>query len=210
MCVPEARDFRAHEARVCIHEGRLLADQRREKRYSPEQYLKSPAEMNALFADLPEALENSFYIAQRCNLEMDFNRYHLPTFPTPDGIQVEDYLRKTAEQGLRNRLKNRPAADHHSRDEYAARLALELEVINGMGFPGYFLIVADFIRWARTNDIPVGPGRGSGADRWWPMPSASPISIQSSTACCLNDFSTLNAFPCRTSMSTSAWKSATR
>jgi DNA polymerase-3 subunit alpha len=156
-------DFRAHEARVCIHEGRLLSDQRREKRYSPEQYLKSPAEMQALFADLPEALENAVCIAQRCNLEMAFGQYHLPAFPTPDGMEVESYLRRASEQGLRDRLKKRAAAQAHTKADYAARLELELGVINRMGFPGYFLIVADFICWARDNDIPVGPGRGSGA-----------------------------------------------
>lgn len=156
-------DFRAHEARVCIHEGRLLSDQRREKRYSPEQYLKSPAEMQTLFADLPEALENAVLIAQRCNLEMVFGQYHLPAFPTPDGMEVESYLRRASEQGLRDRLKKRAAAQAHTKADYAARLDLELGVINRMGFPGYFLIVADFICWARDNDIPVGPGRGSGA-----------------------------------------------
>jgi len=156
-------DFRAHEARVCIHEGRLLSDQRREKKYTPEQYLKSPEEMQTLFSDLPEALENSVYIAQRCNLEMVFERHHLPAFPTPDGMEVRSYLRKASEQGLRDRLKKRPPATPHSKSDYTARLELELEVINTMGFPGYFLIVADFIRWARDNDIPVGPGRGSGA-----------------------------------------------
>ena len=156
-------DFRAHEARVCIHEGRLLSDKRRETRYSEEQYLKSPAEMGALFFDLPEALENSYHIAQRCSLEMEFERYHLPAFPTPDGMNAEDYLRQVSEQGLRDRLKSRPPAEHHAKTDYSDRLNLELGVINRMGFPGYFLIVADFIRWARNNDIPVGPGRGSGA-----------------------------------------------
>jgi DNA polymerase-3 subunit alpha len=156
-------DYRAHEARVCIHEGRLLSDKRRETRYSEEQYLKSPAEMHALFSDLPEALENAYHIAQRCSLEMEFERYHLPAFPTPGGIDVEEYLRQVSEQGLRDRLKKRPPAEHFSRSDYSDRLSLELGVISGMGFPGYFLIVADFIRWARDNDIPVGPGRGSGA-----------------------------------------------
>ena len=156
-------DYRAHEARVCIHEGRLLSDQRRQKRYSPEQYLKSTAEMMSLFSDLPEALHNAYHLAQRCNLELEFGRYHLPAFPTPDGTKAEDYLRRESEQGLRDRLKNHPAGHERSRAEYTTRLDYELGVINRMGFPGYFLIVADFIRWARGNDIPVGPGRGSGA-----------------------------------------------
>jgi len=156
-------DFRAHEARVCIHEGRLLSDQRREKNYSPEQYLKSPEEMQVLFSDLPEALENSVHIARRCNLEMEFGNYHLPAFPTPDDMPVESYLRKVSEHGLRQRLKNLAPAAAHGKSDYATRLNEELAVINETGFPGYFLIVADFIRWARKNDIPVGPGRGSGA-----------------------------------------------
>jgi DNA polymerase-3 subunit alpha len=159
----QREDFRAHEARVCIQEGRLLSDKRRQTRYSEEQYLKSPDEMQALFHDLPEALSNSVLIAQRCNLEMEFDRYHLPAFPTPDGMEVETYLRKVSEQGLRDRLKNHPAKVEYSKKDYDDRLDHELGVINRMGFPGYFLIVADFIRWARENDIPVGPGRGSGA-----------------------------------------------
>jgi len=156
-------DFRAHEARVCIHEGRLLSDQRREQKYSPEQYVKSPEEMQQLFSDLPEALENSVQIAQRCNLEMKFGRYHLPAFPTPNGMDVVGYLKKASEKGLRDRLKNRSAPGHREKAVYQARLDEELAVIEETGFPGYFLIVADFIRWARKNDIPVGPGRGSGA-----------------------------------------------
>ncbi|MEJ8567594.1 DNA polymerase III subunit alpha [Elongatibacter sediminis] len=155
--------FRAHEARVCIHEGRLLADKRREQRYTEDQYLKSPEEMNERFSDLPEALDNATAIAQRCSLELEFGRYYLPAFPTPEEHDAESYLREVAEQGLRNRIKTLP--DHHafSREDYQERLDIELAVINRMGFPGYFLIVADFIRWARENDIPVGPGRGSGA-----------------------------------------------
>lgn len=159
----DAADFRAHEARVCIHEGRMLADKRREQRYSPEQYLKSPEHMQALFSDLPEALENTVHLARRCNLELTFDQYHLPAFPVPEDMDEEKFLRKVAQQGLRDRLKKRPASTHHRSDAYSARLDRELGVINRMGFPGYFLIVADFIRWARENDIPVGPGRGSGA-----------------------------------------------
>ncbi|MGD8680718.1 MAG: DNA polymerase III subunit alpha [Lysobacterales bacterium] len=156
-------DFKAHEARVCIHDGRLLSDRRREQRFSEEQYLKSQEEMEALFSDLPEALENSVHLAMRCNLEMSFGTYYLPAFPTPEGMGVEDYLREVAEQGLNERLAAHPGGPQHPREEYAARLDLELGVINEMGFPGYFLIVSDFIRWAKNNDIPVGPGRGSGA-----------------------------------------------
>ena len=159
----EKSDFSGHEARVCIHDGRLLSDKRRERRYSEEQYFKSPEEMQELFSDLPEALENTFHLAQRCNLEMEFDTYHLPHFPTLDQLDVETHLRQESEAGLTNRLKQHAATRQHPEEEYAARLALELDVINKMGFPGYFLIVADFIRWARHQDIPVGPGRGSGA-----------------------------------------------
>ena len=156
-------DFSAHEARVCIHDGRQLADKRREVRYSPEQYLKSPEEMASLFSDLPEALENTVELAKRCNLELQFDEYFLPDFPTPDGQSVEDFLQQASLDGMSKRLNAHGPAHDFTDDDYRARLELEFEVINGMGFPGYFLIVADFIRWAKNNDIPVGPGRGSGA-----------------------------------------------
>ena len=156
-------DFRAHEARVCIHDGRLLSDKRREVRYSEEQYLKSPKEMAILFADLPVALENTSELAKRCNLELGFGEYFLPDFPTPNGESVEEFLKKASLEGLAKRLNTRGLAHDFTDDDYRDRLELEFEVINGMGFPGYFLIVADFIRWAKNNDIPVGPGRGSGA-----------------------------------------------
>jgi DNA polymerase-3 subunit alpha len=159
----DREDFSAHEAKVCIHDGRLLSDKRREVRYSEEQYLKSPLEMAELFADLPEALENAAELAKRCNLELKFGDYYLPDFPTPDGESVEDFLKKASLEGLTERLNTRGLAQEYTDDDYRERLDLELGVINGMGFPGYFLIVADFIRWAKNNDIPVGPGRGSGA-----------------------------------------------
>ncbi|HET6592913.1 MAG TPA: DNA polymerase III subunit alpha, partial [Xanthomonadales bacterium] len=159
----ERGDFNAHEARVCIHDGRLLSDKRREQRYSEEQYLKSPGEMALLFADLPEALENSYHLAMRCNLEMEFGKYHLPAFPTPHGESAEDFLLTASKDGLQERLEALPGPPPFPVQEYADRLELELGVINEMGFPGYFLIVADFIRWAKRNGIPVGPGRGSGA-----------------------------------------------
>ena len=156
-------DFSAHEARVCIHDGRLLSDKRREVRYSEEQYLKSPEEMASLFADLPEALENASELAKRCNLQLQFGKYFLPDFPTPDGESVEEFLKKASLKGLAKRLNKHGPAHTFTDDDYRDRLELEFQVINGMGFPGYFLIVADFIRWAKENDIPVGPGRGSGA-----------------------------------------------
>ena len=159
----DRKDFSAHEARVCIHDGRQLSDKRRALRYSEEQYLKSPDEMESLFADLPEALENASELAKRCNLELKFGTYFLPDFPTPDGESVEDFLKTASLKGLANRLNKHGPAQEFTDDDYRDRLELELEVINGMGFPGYFLIVADFIRWAKKNDIPVGPGRGSGA-----------------------------------------------
>ena len=156
-------DFRAHEARVCIHDGRLLSDKRREHRYCEEQYFKSTEEMAELFADLPEALENSYQLAMRCNLEMEFGTYYLPDFPTPDGMSVEKYLQQVSADGLQDRFKILPPSSNFPSEAYQQRLEHELDVINEMGFPGYFLIVADFIRWAKKNDIPVGPGRGSGA-----------------------------------------------
>ena len=159
----EHEDFSAHEARVCIHDGRLLSDKRRELRYSDQQYLKSPEQMASLFADLPEALENASELAKRCNLQLEFGTYYLPDFPTPDGQSIEDFLKEVSLEGLSRRLNAHGPAHDFSDDDYRDRLELELEVINNMGFPGYFLIVADFIRWAKSNDIPVGPGRGSGA-----------------------------------------------
>jgi len=156
-------DFRAHEARVCIHDGRLLSDRRREIRYSDQQYLKSPQEMRELFFDLPEALENAVEIARRCNLEMEFGKYFLPAFPTPHDQSAEQFLKSESVAGLQKRLDAHGPAHSFQQADYLARLELELKVINGMGFPGYFLIVADFIRWAKRHGIPVGPGRGSGA-----------------------------------------------
>ncbi|MEJ2535352.1 MAG: DNA polymerase III subunit alpha, partial [Gammaproteobacteria bacterium] len=159
----EQQDYEAHEARVCIHDGRLLADKRRERRYSEQQYLKSPAEMREAFHDLPEALENAVEIARRCNLELEFGKYYLPAFPTPEGQSVEAYLGQVSAEGLEELLGTHGVSNGFSEDDYRERLATELEVINDMGFPGYFLIVADFIRWAKKEGIPVGPGRGSGA-----------------------------------------------
>lgn len=159
----ERDDFLAHEARVCIHQGRVLGDPKRPKDYTTEQYLKSPAEMEALFADLPEALANSVEIAKRCNLELSFGTYYLPAFPVPPGHTLDTYIREQARQGLAARLAKHGPAPERTRDDYESRLEIEVDVIVKMGFPGYFLIVADFINWAKQNDIPVGPGRGSGA-----------------------------------------------
>jgi len=160
-------EFEAHEARVCIFEGRTLGDSRRPRRYSDQQYLRSAAEMGALFADLPEALENSIEIAQRCNLELKLGKNYLPDFPVPKKMSLDEYLRSEAESGLEQRLEKlfdtSSDAFSEQRIPYDERLQQELDVIISMGFPGYFLIVADFIKWAKGNQIPVGPGRGSGA-----------------------------------------------
>ena len=149
-------DFEAHEARVCIHDGALLADPGRVRRYSEEQYLKSPQEMAALFADAPELLANTVEVAKRCSLEIRLGSSMLPAYPVPAGSTTEDFLRAESQRGMSSRLAVPPP-------QYVARLTLELDVICAMGFAGYFLIVADFIRWARENGVPVGPGRGSGA-----------------------------------------------
>ncbi len=161
----ERDDFYAHEARVCIHDGRVLDDPRRPRRYSEVQYLRSPEEMAALFADIPEAITNSVEIAKRCNVTLTLGKNFLPDFPVPEGVTIEEFLAQQARAGLETRLRViRPQLpDPAAEQAYWDRLALELKVINGMGFPGYFLIVADFIGWAKQNGIPVGPGRGSGA-----------------------------------------------
>ncbi len=162
----ERDDFEAHEARVCIHDGRILADPRRPRRYSEEQYLKSPQEMAALFEDLPEALENAVEIARRCTVTLDLGGSHLPEFPVPDGHDLDEWFAERTRAGLRWR-RERPGpgteAPGGQEAQYRQRLEMELDVICRMGYPGYFLIVADFIRWAREQRIPVGPGRGSGA-----------------------------------------------
>jgi DNA polymerase III subunit alpha len=155
-------EFEAHEARVCIHDGAQLADPSRARRYSEEQYLKSPAEMADLFKDAPELLDNTVEVAKRCSLEIRLGSSMLPAYPVPSGTSIEDYLRAEAVRGLKGRLTTSQSAPAPIAD-YEARLDLELGVICSMGFAGYFLIVADFIRWARGNGVPVGPGRGSGA-----------------------------------------------
>jgi len=157
-------EFEAHEARVCIHDGAQLGDASRPRRYSEEQYLKSPAEMAELFADAPELLANTLEIAKRCSLEIRLGASMLPAYPVPAGSSTEEFLREESKRGLDTRVAASPAlAGSAAVAAYAARLDLELGVICAMGFAGYFLIVADFIRWARENGVPVGPGRGSGA-----------------------------------------------
>ena len=161
-----AEDYRAHEARVCISEGYVLGDPRRPKAFTREQYFKTQAQMAALFADAPEALTNSVEIAKRCNLVIELGKSRLPQFPTPEGVSLESYLRTHAYEGFEARMRSLfPDADVRAREleRYRERLDFELGMIVKMGFPGYFLIVADFINWAKRNGIPVGPGRGSGA-----------------------------------------------
>ena len=159
----EASEFEAHEARVCIAEHRVLGDSRRPRRYSEQQYLRSGAQMGELFADLPEALDNTLAIARRCSMPMDLNRVHLPEYPVPDGLSMDEFFRQVAHRGLDERLLARAEESGEARQRYRERLDFELDTILAMGFPGYFLIVMDFIRWAKGKGIPVGPGRGSGA-----------------------------------------------
>lgn len=159
-------EFDAHEARVCIHEGRVLDDSRRPKNFTPEQYLRSAEEMELLFEDIPEAIENSIEITRRCNVSLSLGENYLPDFPIPAGLTIEQFFRRESESGLEWRLKQLfgdASTIEEKRPPYDERLRIELDVINGMGFPGYFLIVADFIRWAKEHNVPVGPGRGSGA-----------------------------------------------
>ncbi|ROL82781.1 DNA polymerase III subunit alpha [Pseudomonas chlororaphis] len=161
-------DFEAHETRVCIGEGRALDDPRRSKNYSDQQYLKSAEEMAELFSDLPEALENTVEIAKRCNIEVKLGKHFLPDYPIPDGMTIDEYFRKVSFDGLEERLsvllpKDTTQDYEAKRQVYVDRLNFELDIIIQMGFPGYFLIVMDFIQWAKSNGVPVGPGRGSGA-----------------------------------------------
>jgi DNA polymerase-3 subunit alpha len=159
-------DFKAHEARVCIAEGYVLADTRRPKHFTQDQHFKSQAQMAALFADIPEALQNSVEIAKRCNLTLSLGKNYLPQFPTPNNESLDEYLLLQARQGLHKRLEvlyPDPSEREKQLPVYEARLDFEVGIIVQMGFPGYFLIVADFINWAKNNGVPVGPGRGSGA-----------------------------------------------
>ncbi|TAN07315.1 MAG: DNA polymerase III subunit alpha [Rhodanobacteraceae bacterium] len=159
----EAGDFEAHEARVCIQQGQQLSDPRRPRVYSTEQWLKPAAAMEDLFADLPAALANTVELAKRCNVELSFGKYFLPVFPTPKGQTLDTWIGELARRGLDERLAEHGLAPGHTRADYDQRLEHELDTIVKMGFPGYFLIVSDFIGWAKSQGIPVGPGRGSGA-----------------------------------------------
>ncbi len=159
-------DFIAHEARVCIAEGELLGNPRRQKKFNDEQYFLTQEEMEKRFADLPAAIANSVEIAKRCNLSLVLGQPRLPDFPTPPGITLDDYLLQQSEVGLERHMeKNFPDPEERAKEmsRYHDRLVFEVKTISQMGFPGYFLIVADFINWAKNNGVPVGPGRGSGA-----------------------------------------------
>ena len=171
VCFAAEDDFEAHETRVCIQQGQALNDPRRERTHTNGQYLRSAAEMSELFADLPSALANSVQIAKRCNLEIELGKYYLPNYPVPEGMELEAFLERCVRDGLDKRLevvqaRLEAAGQQFTQElqvEYAERMRYELDVINQMGFPGYFLIVMEFIGWAKDNKIPVGPGRGSGA-----------------------------------------------
>jgi DNA polymerase III subunit alpha len=167
VCFLASDEFDAHEARVCIHGGQTLDDPRRVRAHSDEQYLRSPEEMQALFSDIPEALENTVEIAKRCNVKISLGTYYLPEYPIPEGMTQDEFFRKVSHDGLTERLESlydTSAADYPETEKtYRDRLDFELDIILQMGFPGYFLIVMDFIQWAKDQGIPVGPGRGSGA-----------------------------------------------
>src|SRR5207237_6858768 len=155
-------DVAVHEGGVCMAQRYVLGVQRRPKLFTGEQYFKCRADMVRLFADLPQALDNSVEIARRCNLEIELGKSRLPAFPTPPGVTIDQVLENAAEAGLARRLE-KLGLKGEAAARYRERLAFEIRTIVQMGFAGYFLIVADFIRWARTNGVPVGPGRGSGA-----------------------------------------------
>ncbi|MGN6388811.1 MAG: DNA polymerase III subunit alpha, partial [Burkholderiaceae bacterium] len=159
-------EFTAHEARTCIAEGEILANTRRVRRFNDQQCFKTQAEMAALFADMPAALQNTVEIAKRCNLTLELGKPKLPDFPTPEGVTIDQFLVMESKAGLEKRLEQLypdAAQRDAERPRYEARLQFETDTIIKMGFPGYFLIVADFIQWAKNNGVPVGPGRGSGA-----------------------------------------------
>ncbi|MES2412318.1 MAG: DNA polymerase III subunit alpha [Pseudomonadota bacterium] len=163
-------DYEAHEARVCISEGEILGNARRVRKFTREQYFKSAAQMEALFADIPSAIANTVEIAKRCNLKLELGKPMLPDYPTPEvnGVRMpaDDYFRQVSFEGLEERLVHlypNEAVRNEKRPVYVERLEFEIKTILKMGFPGYFLIVGDFINWAKNNRCPVGPGRGSGA-----------------------------------------------
>ncbi len=208
----DSSDFDAHEIRVAIHDGFTLDNPKRPRNYSPQQYMRSEEEMCELFADIPEALANTVEIAKRCNVTVRLGEYFLPQFPTGD-MSTEDYLVKRAKEGLEERLAFLFPDEEERlkrRPEYDERLETELQVINQMGFPGYFLIVMEFIQWSKDNGVPVGPGRGSGAGSLvayaLKITDLDPLEL----TCCSNVSLTRNVSPCLTSTLTSVWRNAIR
>lgn len=165
----EQDDFEAHEARVCIADGYVLSDDKRPKTYSPEQYFKTGEQMSELFSDIPSAIANTYEIAKRCNVSLQLGTYFLPDFPIPDGYTIDTYFEHLSRTGLEERLNHLYPVEKRGEDwaevrqPYDERIKYEVDIILKMGFPGYFLIVMDFIQWAKNNGVPVGPGRGSGA-----------------------------------------------
>ncbi|MDA1206810.1 MAG: PHP domain-containing protein, partial [Proteobacteria bacterium] len=162
-----ADGFEAHEVRVCIQQGRTLDDPRRVKNYTENQYFKSPKQMLALFEDIPQAVSNTVKIAERCSVVLGLGQSYLPEYPVPEGQTMADYLAMVSRQGLDERFQRftdeKKGSGDNWQQAYFDRLDFELNIINGMGFPGYFLIVMEFIQWSKRQGIPVGPGRGSGA-----------------------------------------------
>jgi len=164
-----ASDFEAHEARVCIADGYVLGDSRRPRNYSPDQYFKTATEMTELFSDIPSAIENTYHLAKRCNVNLRLGFNDLPDYPVPEGHTIDTFFAYVSQQGLEERLEQLyPTAKREEdwpeiRKVYDDRLTYEISTILNMGFPGYFLIVMDFIQWSKNNGVPVGPGRGSGA-----------------------------------------------
>ncbi|QIO05681.1 DNA polymerase III subunit alpha [Acinetobacter shaoyimingii] len=164
-----AEDFEAHEARVCIADGYVLGDNRRPRNYSPDQYFKTAEEMTALFSDIPSAIQNTVEIAKRCNVTLRLGFNDLPDYPIPEGHTIDTFFEHISQEGLEERLNFLYPVEERGEDwpeirkPYDERLAYEIGIINKMGFPGYFLIVMDFIGWSKNNGVPVGPGRGSGA-----------------------------------------------
>lgn len=167
VCFLRQEDFEAHDARVAIHKGLTLSELKRSPCYNEQQYLRTEKEMKKLFYDFPDAIENTVEIAKRCNVRLDLGKTYLPKFPTPKELTVENHLSQLSKEGLEKKLpyifrNKHDEVMEQERGPYDRRLQRELDVINAMGFAGYFLIVADFIRWGKQNGVPVGPGRGSG------------------------------------------------
>ena len=204
----ERADYHAHDVLLCVQTGKTINDDNRLKIETDELYLKSAEEMTQGFDFCPGAVERTVEIANRCNVEIEFGKYHFPNFTPPKEISLDDYLVELAKKGLEQRLEG--VTDPEVRKTYAERLDYELGVIIDMQFPGYFLVVADFINYAKQNGIPVGPGADRRRAAWSPTRCASPTSIRFAMSCCSSAFSIPNANRCRISMSTSAFAAGRR